>query len=140
MMQYVLMGSLKSHCPQLGLHQNLPKPYGVSSMVAPSSWSPNIVCGLRGAQRKPMWRSRVLSTEAIQVVQSLKLAKSAPSKLEEVFDGRLTRLLKADLLDTLAELQRQNELELALKVMLFFLPYIMFISVFRKLSPEIGLK
>lgn len=56
-----------------------------------------------------------MSTEAIQAVQSLKLAKS-PSKLEQVFNTRLTRLLKADLLDTLADLQRQNELDLALKV------------------------
>ncbi|KAJ0092059.1 hypothetical protein Patl1_26610 [Pistacia atlantica] len=44
----------------------------------------------------------------------MKLAKSS-SKLEEVFHGRVSRLLKTDLLDTLTELQRQNELELALK-------------------------
>lgn len=62
-----------------------------------------------------MWRSRVLSTEAIQVVHSLKLAKASPAKLDEVFCGRLSRLLKADLVDTLEELQRQNELDLALK-------------------------
>ena len=68
----------------------------------------------------------MLSTEAIQVVQSLKLAKSTRSKLEEVFDGKLTRLLKADLLDTLAELQRQNELDLALKVMLFLFFFFLF--------------
>lgn len=60
----------------------------------------------------------MLSTEAIQVVQSLKLAKSS-TKLNEVFSRKLSRLLKADLLDTLAELQRQSELELALKVFEF---------------------
>ncbi|KAF8388600.1 hypothetical protein HHK36_027277 [Tetracentron sinense] len=80
--------------------------------------SPNICCGLRGATRKPLWRSRVLSTEAIQAVQSLKLAKST-TKLEEVFTSKLSRLLKADLISALAELQRQNELELALKVFEF---------------------
>lgn len=58
----------------------------------------------------------MLSIEAIQAVQSLKLSKSNPSKLEQVMGGRLSRLLKADLLDALAELQRQNEVELALKV------------------------
>lgn len=63
-----------------------------------------------------MWRTRVLSTEAIQAVQSLKLAQNSSSKLEQVFSSKLSRLLKADLLDTLAELQRQNELDLALKV------------------------
>ncbi|PON77712.1 Pentatricopeptide repeat [Parasponia andersonii] len=116
---FTLVGSLKSHFPQVGIRQNLPKPFGLSSMVAPSCSAPNITCGLRGGPRKPLWRSKVLSTEAIQAVQSLKLAKSTPSKLEEVFGGRLTRLLKADLLDTLTELQRQNELDLALKVFKF---------------------
>ena len=57
----------------------------------------------------------MLSPEAIQAVQSLKLAKS-PGKLAEVFANRISRLMKADLLDTLYELQRQNEVELALQV------------------------
>lgn len=88
----------------------------IRSSVAPSASSLTLVtCGLRGGPRKPLWRSRVLSTEAIQAVQSLKLAKS-DSKLEYVFRNRLTRLLKSDLLDVLAELQRQNEINLALKV------------------------
>lgn len=64
-----------------------------------------------------MWRTRVLSTEAIQAVQSLKLAQKSPSRLEQVFSNKLSRLLKADLLDVLAELQRQNESDLALKVL-----------------------
>lgn len=57
------------------------------------------------------------STEAIQAVQSLKLAKSA-SKMEDVINSKLSRLLKADLFDALTELQRQNELELSLQVLL----------------------
>lgn len=57
----------------------------------------------------------MLSTEAIQAVQCLKLAQNS-SKLEHVFSTKISRLLKDDLLDTLAELQRQNELDLALKV------------------------
>lgn len=75
-----------------------------------------ITCGLRKiGPRKPLWRSSFLSTEAIQAVHALKLAKSS-TKLHHVFNTRLTRLLKADLLDTLTELQRQNQLDLALKV------------------------
>lgn len=58
----------------------------------------------------------MLSTEAIQAVQSLKLAQNSPSKLDQVFSTKLSRLLKADLEDALAELQRQNEFNLALKV------------------------
>jgi hypothetical protein len=58
----------------------------------------------------------MLSSEAIQAVHSLKLARSSAPKLQQVFNARLTRLLKADLFDTLAELQRQNHLDLALQV------------------------
>ncbi|XP_055834115.1 protein THYLAKOID ASSEMBLY 8-like, chloroplastic isoform X2 [Solanum dulcamara] len=76
------------------------------------------VCGLRNGPRKPMWRSRVLSSEAIQAVQSVKLAKSS-DKLEELLKNKLSRLLKADVLDALTELQRQNQLHLALKVFNF---------------------
>lgn len=91
-----------------------------------SSSSPHflkISCGLRGGPRKPLWRGRVLSTEAIQAVQSLKLAKSA-SKLEDVFDSKISRLLKADLIATLEELQRQNEWEIALKVLFSFFRFL----------------
>ncbi|KAJ7947462.1 Pentatricopeptide repeat [Quillaja saponaria] len=111
------MGSLRHQFLQLGFHQNLPKPHLRSSAV-PQFSTPNIICGLRSRPRKPLWRSSVLSTEAIQAVQALKLAKSG-HKLEQVFSRRLSRLLKADLLDTFAELQRQNELDLALKVFKF---------------------
>lgn len=105
-MESAIMGSLKFQLPQLKFYQN-PQPH--------KPQVPKFVCGLRGGTRKPLWRSRVLSTEAIQAVQSLKLAKSSV-KLEEIFRNRITRLLKSDLLDALAELQRQGELDLTLKV------------------------
>ncbi|KAF5742753.1 pentatricopeptide repeat-containing protein [Tripterygium wilfordii] len=116
------MGSLKLHFSQLGFHQNLhmiryspPSPIASSARTTKTR-SLQICCGLRRAgARKPLWRSRVLTTEAIQAVQSLKLARSS-HKLEDVFNSRISRLLKADLLDTLAELKRQNEVDLALKV------------------------
>lgn len=107
-MKSSVMGSLEFQFPHLGFLQNLSKPHPrCSSMVT---------CGLRGGPRKPLWRKSVLSSETIQVVHSLKLAKASTSRLQQVFSGRLSRLLKADLLDTLAELHRQNELDLALKV------------------------
>ncbi|KAJ9701647.1 hypothetical protein PVL29_006842 [Vitis rotundifolia] len=108
-MECTVMGSLKFRLPQLRFPQN-PQTH--------KPQFPKIACGLRGGPRKPLWRSRVLSTEAIQAVQSLKLAKSS-IKLEEVFSSRVSRLLKSDLLDTLAELQRQGELDLTLKVFEF---------------------
>lgn len=115
------MDSLKFHFSVLGLRrQNFQLGSCLRLSYCSRKW--NVVCGLRKeGLRKPLWRSRVLTGEAIQAVQSLKLAKSNPSKLEEVFDGRLSRLLKADLLDTLAELQRQNEVDLALKVLYLLL-------------------
>lgn len=74
-----------------------------------------VTCGLRNSTRKPLWRSDVLSTEAIQAVQSLKLAKTTP-RLNHVLSTTLSRLLKSDLLNAFAELKRQNEVDLALKV------------------------
>ncbi|XP_071938641.1 protein THYLAKOID ASSEMBLY 8-like, chloroplastic isoform X4 [Coffea arabica] len=107
------MDSLKSSIPQVGLHRNFDLSF--PSLPMPPSRL-KVTCGSRKiGPRKPMWRSRVLSPEAIQAVQSLKLAKS-PGKLAEVFANRISRLMKADLLDTLYELQRQNEVELALQV------------------------
>ncbi|XP_027126228.1 protein THYLAKOID ASSEMBLY 8-like, chloroplastic isoform X3 [Coffea arabica] len=110
------MDSLKSSIPQVGLHRNFDLSF--PSLPMPPSRL-KVTCGSRKiGPRKPMWRSRVLSPEAIQAVQSLKLAKS-PGKLAEVFANRISRLMKADLLDTLYELQRQNEVELALQVFNF---------------------
>ncbi|OMO71109.1 hypothetical protein COLO4_28387 [Corchorus olitorius] len=96
------------HIPQLGFLQN--------PQNQKRQHPRTVTCGLRGGSKKPLWRSRVLSTEAIQAVHSLKLANSN-SRLHHVFSNRLSRLLKADLLDTLAELQRQNEFHLALKLL-----------------------
>ncbi|XP_002530303.3 pentatricopeptide repeat-containing protein At1g62350 [Ricinus communis] len=78
-----------------------------------------VTCSLRGGPRKPLWRSKRVSTEAIQAIQSLKLAKSSNPRLHQVFNTKLSRLLKTDLLDVLEILQNQNELDLALKVFEF---------------------
>ncbi|KAM7266318.1 hypothetical protein ACFE04_004215 [Oxalis oulophora] len=83
------------------------------------SRSLSITCGLRGGPRRPLWSARVLSTESIQAVQSLKLSKSSPTKIQTVFNTKINRLIKSDLLDALGELLRQNELLLALKVFEF---------------------
>lgn len=113
-MKSTLMGSLKFQFPPLKICQIPQKLHFQASIIT---------CSLRGGPRKPLWRSKRLSTEAIQAIQSLKLAKSSTLRLEEVFNSKLSRLLKADLLDTLDVLQNQNELDLALKVLsatLFF--------------------
>lgn len=106
------MASLRIQFSQLGFLQKL---HFSRTQLNLSIRKQKTACSLRNGPRKPMWRSRVLSTEAIQAVQSLKLAKS-PEKMEEVLKIKLSRLLKADVLDTLTELQRQNEVHLALQV------------------------
>ncbi|CAA6660317.1 unnamed protein product [Spirodela intermedia] len=122
------MGSLEFHFSRVGL---IEKGQSCGLLAKGSFRIPvRVRCGLRDAgPRGQLWRSRVLSSEAIQAVQALKLAKSSspsslsqpPSsrKLEDVFNSRIRRLLKADLLSVLTELQRQNEWELAVQVFRF---------------------
>eukprot|EP01018_Ginkgo_biloba_P007466 Gb_18854 [translate_table: standard] len=77
----------------------------------------HIVCSLRASQaRGPLWRGRVLSNESMQTVQAMKRAKGDEDKIEKVFQAKVSRLVKADLLSVLAELQRQDECDLALRV------------------------
>lgn len=76
------------------------------------------VCNMRdkGQNRGPLWRGRILSTEAIQAVQALRRAKGDPQRLERAFATKIPRLLKKDLLAVLQELQRQDQCDLALQV------------------------
>lgn len=112
---YLSMSCTNFRLSHMGLH---PRPQSCNPQSKPIMQQ--VRCGLRNERkRKPLWRKSFLSTEAIQSVQRLKLAKNSSDKLEQVFSSGLVRLLKADLLDTLSELQRQNELQLALKVFEF---------------------
>lgn len=120
------MGTLHFRFFDVGFYENLARPVRLQPWSRVSALASNyrarasisIVCGLRDRPRKQLWKSRVLSTEAIQTVHALKLAKST-SKLQSVFNTKLTRLLKADVFDAFAELMRQNELDLAFEVFKF---------------------
>lgn len=81
----------------------------------------------------------MLSTEAIQAVQCLKLSQNSSFKLENVFSSKISRLLKADLLDALAELQRQNELDLALKVFNFVRKEVWYVPDLSLYNPMIAI-
>ncbi|XP_044482174.1 protein THYLAKOID ASSEMBLY 8, chloroplastic-like [Mangifera indica] len=72
-----------------------------------------IQCGPR-SNRGPLVKGRILSTEAIQAIQSLKCAQKTNS-LSPSYPS-LSRLLKADLLAVLHELLRQGECAVALHV------------------------
>lgn len=72
----------------------------------------------RSKNRKPLQKGRNLSIEAIQAVQALKRVanKNDDSTVEQVFNSRVRRLIKSDMIAVLRELLRQNQCLLALKV------------------------
>lgn len=73
----------------------------------------------RSKNRKPLQRGRNLSIEAIQTVQALKRMNKKNDgsySLQQVFNGKVKRLLKSDVIAVLRELLRQNETQLAIKV------------------------
>ncbi|XP_058070347.1 protein THYLAKOID ASSEMBLY 8-like, chloroplastic [Magnolia sinica] len=69
----------------------------------------------RSKNRKPLQRGRI-SIEAIQTVQALKRAKENHQSLNQVFELKVRRLIKPDIVAVLRELQRQKEGHLALQV------------------------
>ncbi|KAF8663035.1 hypothetical protein HU200_055626 [Digitaria exilis] len=76
----------------------------------------SITCGPRD-NRGPLQRGRSLSTEAILAIQSLKrltAADRSPAAASAAAASALGRLLKADLVAAMAELQRQGHWSLAL--------------------------
>ncbi|MCO5553650.1 hypothetical protein L7F22_007175 [Adiantum nelumboides] len=65
-------------------------------------------------RRSPLWKGRAGSKEALLVVRELKRAKKDPWKLHVLLRTKVDRLLKLDLIATLNELQRLEEVDLAL--------------------------
>ncbi|BBM98648.1 protein MpPPR_25 [Marchantia polymorpha subsp. ruderalis] len=84
------------------------------------AWTPVRCMGSSKTKEQPrgsLWRTRsVISKETVQAVHDLRRSKDSPDDLKKAFQQRISRLLKMDLLATLAELQRQNEISLALQV------------------------
>lgn len=79
--------------------------------------------------RKPLQKGRNLSIEAIQAVQSLKRVKNDLQQLDRVYDSKISRLLKFDMMAVLRELLRQNECLLALKVMPLKLDFYVYLYI-----------
>ncbi|XVF86665.1 hypothetical protein PTKIN_Ptkin18bG0060100 [Pterospermum kingtungense] len=75
-----------------------------------------IRCGPRD-NRGPLVKGRILSTEAIQAIQSLKRAQRNSSSTTNTQLPSLSRLIKSDLLAALRELLRQDQCTLALHVL-----------------------
>ncbi|EOY26848.1 Emb:CAB51178.1, putative [Theobroma cacao] len=95
---------------------NLTSLYSLYPIPTQRSFTP-IRCGPRD-NRGPLVKGRILSTEAIQAIQSLKRAyrNSSPTTTNTQLPS-LSRLIKSDLLATLLELLRQDQCILALHVL-----------------------
>lgn len=80
-----------------------------------------------GRPRGPLWRSRkAIGKEALFVIQGLKRFKEDEEKLEKFMKSHVLRLLKLDMIAVLGELERQEEVALAVKVCSPFLFFYMF--------------
>lgn len=70
-----------------------------------------------GRPRGPLWRGKkMIGKEALFVIQGLKRFKGDEERLEKFVKSHVLRLLKMDKIAVLNELQRQEEVDLALKV------------------------
>ncbi|XP_020113660.1 pentatricopeptide repeat-containing protein At3g46870-like [Ananas comosus] len=70
-----------------------------------------------GRPRGPLWRGKkMIGKEALFVIQGLKRFKGDEERLEKFVKSHVLRLLKMDKIAVLNELQRQEEVDLALKM------------------------
>ncbi|KMT02394.1 hypothetical protein BVRB_9g205070 [Beta vulgaris subsp. vulgaris] len=70
-----------------------------------------------GRPRGPLWRGKkLIGKEALFVILGLKRFKDDEEKLDKFIKFHVLRLLKLDIIAVLSELQRQEEVALAIKV------------------------
>ncbi|KAG0545291.1 hypothetical protein BDA96_02G348600 [Sorghum bicolor] len=110
--------------------KSLPQPFSPSSSSSssahglfPSPWpTPSTGGAWRrafhdGRPRGPLWRSKkLIGKEALFAIQGLKRFKGDEEKLADFVRRYVARLLKADKLAVLGELERQEEVDLAVKM------------------------
>ena len=79
-----------------------------------------------GRPRGPLWRGKkLIGKEAIFVILGLKRFKDDEEKLRKFIKSHVLRLLKMDMIAVLTELERQEEVTLAVAV-LFLCPNLLF--------------
>lgn len=93
-----------------------------------------------GRPRGPLWRSKkLIGKEALFAIQGLKRFKGDEERLGEFVRRYVARLLKADKLAVLGELERQEEVDLAVKVRLpplfFSAPLSLRLIAFSRYAP-----
>ncbi|KAE9621379.1 hypothetical protein Lal_00032076 [Lupinus albus] len=92
------------------------KPLTPATTATRRSYIP-VRCATSRSHRLPLLKGRILSTESLQTIQTLKrLYRTNPPNLTHVLSTTLTRLIKSDLEATLRELLRQQHCNLALRV------------------------
>lgn len=70
-----------------------------------------------GRPRGPLWRGKkLIGKEALFVISGLKRFKDDEDKLHKFIKNHVLRLLKMDMIAVLTELERQQEVSLALMV------------------------
>lgn len=75
-----------------------------------------------GRPRGPLWRGKkMIGKEALYVIMGLKRFKDDEEKLQKFIKTHVFRLLKLDMIAVLNELERQQEVSLAVKVKLSIL-------------------
>ncbi|XP_078156722.1 protein THYLAKOID ASSEMBLY 8-like, chloroplastic isoform X2 [Carex rostrata] len=77
----------------------------------------NLLCGFHdGRPRGPLWRGKkMIGKEALFVIMGLKRFKGDKEKMQAFVKKHVMRLLKSDKIAVLNELERQEEVDLALK-------------------------
>ncbi|KAF3320896.1 pentatricopeptide repeat-containing protein [Carex littledalei] len=78
----------------------------------------NYLCGFHdGRPRGPLWRGKkMIGKEALFVIMGLKRFEGDEEKMQGFVKKHVTRLLKSDKIAVLNELERQQEVDLALKI------------------------
>ncbi|GJN32653.1 hypothetical protein PR202_gb21172 [Eleusine coracana subsp. coracana] len=124
-----LLLHLRRRCPKIQppFSASSSSPHGLlagSSLWPPPPSSPSPGGAWRrafhdGRPRGPLWRSKkLIGKEALFAIQGLKRFKGDEEKLADFVKRHVARLLKADKLAVLGELERQEEVNLAVKVSL----------------------
>lgn len=79
-----------------------------------------------GRPRGPLWRGKkLIGKEALFVIQGLKRFKDDNEKIDKFIKTHVVRLLKMDMVAVLTELERQEEVSLAVKVISFSLYFVL---------------
>ncbi|XP_058226007.1 protein THYLAKOID ASSEMBLY 8-like, chloroplastic [Rhododendron vialii] len=116
--------------PSIVLHDLLRIPTTTIKDSSPSSSStpqftnsPSFTSGISfchfhdGRPRGPLWRGKkMIGKEALFAISGLKRYKDDEEKLEKFIKTHVSRLLKMDMIAVLVELERQDEVTLALKI------------------------